>query len=191
MLEPEEVNRMIALYELGWGQKRIARELGVARNTVKRYVATGGWVPYRAARRLGKLDGLGEWLKECFWRHRGNCDVVRQELVRVHGIVVSLRTVKRAHRPWRAELMARARATVRFETPPGRQMQIDFGEATVGIVADGDSLLDSLAARPFECGRIGVCEMHPGRKIKLVKHDTGAPCHFRRSSRCAQETPAP
>jgi hypothetical protein len=30
-------------------------------------------------------------------------------------------------------LAARAKATVRFETPPGKQMQIDFGEATVEI----------------------------------------------------------
>jgi transposase len=31
------------------------------------------------------------------------------------------------------ELEAEARATVRFETPPGKQMQIDFGERLVEI----------------------------------------------------------
>lgn len=34
---------------------------------------------------------------------------------------------------WRRELKAQARATVRFETPPGKQLQIDFGEARVWI----------------------------------------------------------
>src|SRR3546814_12321352 len=34
---------------------------------------------------------------------------------------------------WRRELKAAARATVRFETPPGHQLQIDFGETRVWI----------------------------------------------------------
>jgi HsdM N-terminal domain len=44
-----------------------------------------------------------------------------------------LDTVERAVKPFRQELEAEARATVRFETPPGKQMQIDFGERLVEI----------------------------------------------------------
>jgi transposase len=73
------------------------------------------------------------WLRERFRRHRGNADVIRQELASEKGIVVSLRTVERAVAPYRRELEAEARATVRFETPPGRQLQIDFGERAVEI----------------------------------------------------------
>ena len=36
-------------------------------------------------------------------------------------------------KPWREELLAKARATVRFETPPGQQMQVDFGALRVPI----------------------------------------------------------
>lgn len=136
MLIPEDVARMVALHEVGWGSKRIARELGVARNTVRRYLAAGGYVPYRAAARPGKLAGQTEWLRRHFHQHRGNCDVVRQELARQHSLVVSLRTVERACRGFRAELAARARATVRFETAPGQQMQIDFGSASVEIAGE-------------------------------------------------------
>jgi transposase InsO family protein len=50
--------------------------------------------------------------------------------------VVSLRTVERAVIPLRRELAAEALATVRFETPPGRQLQIDFGERWVLIGAE-------------------------------------------------------
>jgi hypothetical protein len=66
-------------------------------------------------------------------RHRGNADVLRQELAIEKAIAVSLRTVERAVKPYRQELEAEARATVRFETPPGKQMQIDFGERLVEI----------------------------------------------------------
>jgi len=52
---------------------------------------------------------------------------------RERGIAVSLRTLERAVAPFRAELEAEARATLRFETPPGRQLQIDFGQKRVAI----------------------------------------------------------
>ena len=86
----------------------------------------------RPPRAATALDGLEDWLAERFRRHRGNADVVRQELLAEHGIAVSLRTVERAVAQLRRELAAEARATVRFETPPGRQLQIDFGECGRG-----------------------------------------------------------
>jgi len=133
MLEPEEVSAMLRLNELGWGTKRIARELGISRNTVKDYIAAGGWTPYRQPQRKKALDGQEAWLRERLRRHRGNADVIRQELAAEKGIIVSLRTVERAVQRYRQELAAEARATVRFETPPGKQMQIDFGERLVEI----------------------------------------------------------
>jgi transposase len=60
-------------------------------------------------------------------------DVIRQELAGEKNIIVSLRTIERAVAPYRRELAAQARATVRFETAPGKQLQIDFGERLVDI----------------------------------------------------------
>jgi transposase len=136
MRAPDEVAAMLRLRALGWGVRRIAAELGCSHMTVRRYLAEGGWAAYRAPRRAKALDGLEVWLAERFRRHRGNADVVRQELLGEHGIAVSLRTVERAVAPLRRELAAEARATVRFETPPGRQLQIDFGERRVEIAGE-------------------------------------------------------
>src|ERR687886_1190760 len=133
MRAPDEVAAMVCLRALGWGVRRIAAELGCSHMTVRRYLAEGGWAAYRTPRRAKVLDGLEAWLGERFRRHRGNADVVRQELLAEHGIAVSLRTVERAVAPLRREMAAEARATVRFETPPGRQMQVDFGERRVMI----------------------------------------------------------
>ena len=133
MQTPEAVAAMRRLYERGWGLRRIAGELGCSRNTVKRHLGQGGRTPFRSPSRHRTLGALDEWLAASFRRHRGNADVVRQELQRVHGLHVSLRTVERAVRPWRQALEAEARATVRFETPPGRQLQIDFGTTAVRI----------------------------------------------------------
>jgi transposase len=99
MVEPEAVAAMLRLTDLGWGSKRIARELGVSRGTVKRYLAAGGWQPFKTPERKKLLDGHEAWLRERFRRHRDNADVVRQELAAEKHIVASLRTVQRAWRP--------------------------------------------------------------------------------------------
>jgi transposase len=133
MLAPDEVAAVVRLHKLGWGTKRIAGALGCSRNTVKRYLAAGGWAAIRPPRRKRRLDGLEEWLAGRFRQHRGNCDVVRQDLLREHGLTVSLRTVERAAGPLRQALQAEARACLRFETAPGKQLQIDFGEIAIAI----------------------------------------------------------
>lgn len=138
MQTPDDVAVILRLKQLGWGAKSIARELGISKNTVKSYIRQGGWAAYRTPCRSKTLDGLEQWLEKAFHQHGGNADVVRQELARVHGIEVSLRTVERGVKPFREQLAAAAKATVRFETPPGRQLQIDFGSARLPI---GDEMV--------------------------------------------------
>ncbi|MBB4483580.1 IS21 family transposase [Rhizobium etli] len=133
MLEADEVVAMLRLHELGWGAKRLSKEFGCARNTVRRYLREGGAVPFKKPVRRSAFDGLDDWLRERFFRHDGNADVIRQELASEHGIIIGLRSVELRVREWRRELKAQKRATVRFETPPGRQLQIDFGQTRVWI----------------------------------------------------------
>jgi len=130
---PEEVDKILALREKGWGTKRIAKELGISRNTVKRYVRQKTWAPYNKPKRLKRLEGLEDWLEQTFRKHQGNSVVVHQELAKQHKIHLSKSTVRRAVQPLRKSLEMEAIATVRFETPPGKQMQIDFGSITVRI----------------------------------------------------------
>ena len=133
MLEPEVVDRIHELSGQGLGSKRIARELGISRNSVRRYLAgaTVGFQERPAARRLD-----GDTLREVRGLYgtvaEGNAVVIQQELAR-RGIHVELRTLQRAVAPLRQEERAEALATVRFETPPGQQLQIDFGEKSVRI----------------------------------------------------------
>jgi transposase len=133
MKTPDDVAAMLRLKSLGWGAKRIARELGCSHHTVKGYLAAGGVRPFKSPRRRKLLDGHDDWLRERFIRHRGNADVVRQDLLSEKGLGVSRRTLQRAVQSYRQALKAEALATVRFETAPGQQLQIDFGERLVEI----------------------------------------------------------
>ena len=136
MQSPEVVDKILNLYSKGWGKKRIARELGISCRTVKRYLNQKSWVPYKKPVKQRKLDGFKEWLETTFHLHKGNASVVHQELLRQHQIQVNVSTVERAVRPFRQQLVAEAKATVRFETPPGKQMQIDFGTMIVKIAGE-------------------------------------------------------
>ncbi len=48
---------MLHLRALGWGLRRIAREFGCSKNTVRRYVAADGWMTY--SRRATSEDQPG------------------------------------------------------------------------------------------------------------------------------------
>ncbi len=131
--DQETVELMLRLKRAGWSARRIARELRCSRNTVRRYLEQGGWRPASSPNRKAVLDGREDWLKQQFEQHDGNAEVVRQMLVQEHKLSVSLRTVERAVKPYRDDLKVQAVATVRFETAPGEQMQVDFGSKRVVI----------------------------------------------------------
>jgi transposase len=127
MLGSDGVREIFTLRRLGWGIKRIARELGLARNTVRDWLRKGANRTYAGPAKRPLLGGHLGWIRERFRAGVRNGDVIRQELL-ARGVVASLRTVNRALGPLRRELILADRATIRFETPPGRQMQVDFGE---------------------------------------------------------------
>jgi hypothetical protein len=129
MKTPDDVAEMLRLKACGWGLKRIARQLGCSHHTVKGYVATGGVKVFKSPDRPKRLDGLEGWLRERLIRHRGNADVVRQDLLAEQGVAVGRRTLQRAVQPYRQALKAEALATTRFETP-----RVDSCRSTSGSV---------------------------------------------------------
>ena len=150
MRTPEDVLEMRRLHGLGWGTRRIAAALGCSRTTVQIWLRRGRWTKPASRRRRRVLRGWEEWLRERLSQHMGNADVVRQELEAL-GVRVSLRTVERAVEPFRRELRAAEVATTRFETPPGYQLQIDFGERQVWI--GGDKKRVTLFVATLGCSR--------------------------------------
>jgi transposase len=136
MLKPDVVDRIREWSGQGVPVKHIARRLGIARNSVRRYLAGArvGFQDRPAARRLDE-DTQREVERLFGSVAEGNAVVIQQELA-ARGIEVELRTLQRAVAPLRQEARARALATVRFETPPGQQMQIDFGQKVVAIAGE-------------------------------------------------------
>jgi transposase len=134
VIEGDIVTAIRDLASRGVGSKTIAKQLGIARNTVRRYVRqplTAGAQVRLAARKLTAVD---RQLTRTLYREvAGSNAVVVRRLLAERGVAVSERTVQRAVTDLRREQRAAALATVRVETPPGEQLQIDFGQKRVGI----------------------------------------------------------
>lgn len=132
MLRADLVQEMVARKERGEGVKRIARELGVDRKTVKRWLRLGSWRP-RQARCLPKpIDRFAEFIERRAPEVGWNAVVLCRELKRL-GFAGSYQQVRRFLRPQRVRRKWSELATVRFETGPGEQAQVDYGQLQVWI----------------------------------------------------------
>jgi transposase len=134
MVEQEVVRRMRALAEAGWGHKRIAREVGLARNTVRRYLRAGSAADKQVRPKARRLTATEQQRAVELWdaAAEGNAVVVKALLAQ-EGVEVGVRTVQRAVEKRRRQVHAAQVATVRFETKPGQQVQVDFGEKKVRL----------------------------------------------------------
>ena len=134
VIEGEVVTTIRTMAARGVGKKAIAREVGVAVNTVRRYLrapCAAGVQVRPKARRLADADRARA--RQLYAGVAAGNAVVVQRLLAAEGCPVSARTIERAVADLRQAQRASALATVRVETPPGDQLQVDFGQKRVCI----------------------------------------------------------
>ena len=139
MVGQELVREMIARRERGDGIKQIAREVGVDRKTVKRWLRLGGWQARRPQRRARQLDRFVEFIERRAPEVGFNGVVLHREL-KALGFTGGLMQVQRFVRPHREQRRWSELATVRFETGPGEQAQVDYGQLWVWIGAQPEKI---------------------------------------------------
>jgi transposase len=114
----------------------IARATGLDRKTVRRCLRQVRWQAYRrAARRESLLAPHREWLKGRAPEVGYSARILYQELCAQRGFEGGYGTVRDAVRPLRLETAAAELTQCRFETEPGEQAQVDWGEARVPVGA--------------------------------------------------------
>ena len=119
---------MKQIYEMkgaGHWTRAIARELGLARNTVLRYMRSPEAIrPKPRSRRGSKLDAYTEHIDRRMGDGLENCVVLLREL-RELGYDGSYTILSGYVRPRRRR--RQPEATMRFETAPGGQAQVNWG----------------------------------------------------------------
>ena len=125
MLSLEEWVDIRSMYNQGYSIRAIARELGVSRNTVRRALRQGESPRYtRRDPRASKLDPYKDYLKARLKEFPELSGVRLLEEIRALGYTGQKTILNDFLRPLRAQIDRDL--TVRFETMPGQQGQIDW-----------------------------------------------------------------
>ena len=110
----------------------IGRRLDLDRKTVRRSLRQTTWQPYRrAAGGETLLTAHADFVQARAPQVGYSARLLYQELRASRGYTGSYETVKRWVAPLREVQGHADRALLRFETPPGQQSQIDWGQALV------------------------------------------------------------
>ena len=125
MLKVGDVKEIYELKGAGRGIRGIARELDISRNRVRRYLKSPEAMrPKPRPLRGSKPDPYTGHIDRRMAEGPDNCRVLDRE-IRALGYAGSYSTLVQYVRPRRSRLQPEA--TMRFETAPGEQAQVDWG----------------------------------------------------------------
>lgn len=125
-LKMELRQAIIGLKAQGWSDRRIAREVGLNRRTVRRYALAKCTNPQTGKTgRTSKCEEHREWIRK---NYEAGLSVERlhQDLVREHGFEGSYHSVFRFVQQLEVDLGKRV---YRMECEPAQEAQIDYGTA--------------------------------------------------------------
>jgi transposase len=130
MVTETVVEQVVQALARGEGVSAIARAYGLDRKTVRAWRRRGAYVERATRPVVSQLDPYRTWIAKRAPEVDFNATVLYRELCE-QGFTGSVIIVRRAIAPLRAT--ATPTATVRFETGPGEQGQVDFGQVRVWI----------------------------------------------------------
>ena len=126
VIKPDSWLQIKALHREGRSKSAIARELGIDRKTVRRALAAERTPAFRPAARSSKLDSFKDYIRMRLADGMTNAVKLLREL-KAQGYTGSISILRDCCAPLRAE--QQRQASLRFETVPGEQAQIDWGHA--------------------------------------------------------------
>ncbi|MHB1812545.1 MAG: IS21 family transposase [Thermoplasmataceae archaeon] len=124
-LKAEDWHMIKSMKEQGMSIREIARRTGISRKTVRKYIAMDKPGRYSRKGRQSVIAPYINYAKERIDRYNLSAFRIYEEL-KEKGYPGSYTTVKRICRELRKD--RRIQAVYRYETEPGKQSQVDFGE---------------------------------------------------------------
>ncbi|MDY6791758.1 MAG: IS21 family transposase [Thermodesulfobacteriota bacterium] len=114
------------LNDLNWSERKIARYLRIGRSTVKKYLNNPDHTSAKRKKRASKLDVYRELINQLLKQDPQVKAPVVLQRIRNQGFDGRITIVRDYLLKLRGRQSSR-RAFIRFESPPGKQLQIDWG----------------------------------------------------------------
>jgi transposase len=138
MIGKEDWVNIHTAYKNGTSIKEIARETGLARNTVRNAIRRGG-VPGRSTK--SKLDPYKEYLISRLAEYPALTVEKLLREIQAQGYGGGTSILAEFTAPYRSR--RKEKSSIRFETPPGKQAQVDWAELGYHVI-DGRKVKLSL-----------------------------------------------
>jgi len=136
MLDKRTIFEIHRLTNEGWPQRRIERELGLARQTIKKYLQNPERTFSKQTKRSSKLDPYRDLIDHFLEQDPQTPATVILQRLQDAGFDGKITILKNYLRRKRDRSKTR-KAFIRFESPPGHQCQIDWGH--FGSISYGDT----------------------------------------------------
>jgi transposase len=133
MMLRETVMQIKFLVQQGVAKSRIAERFGISRQTVYNHLGRSEPFPKPRQKRPSKLDPFKDYIRARLERYDLPATVLLRELG-ARGYEGRITILREFIRPLKAEFVRRV--TERFETVPGEQAQLDWGECGT-VLVDG------------------------------------------------------
>ena len=114
------------LNDLSWSERKIARHLRIGRPTVKKYLHNPNPTPAKRKKKASKLDAYRGLIKQFLEQDPQVKAPVVLQRIQQQGFQGKITIVRDYLFKLRGRQSSR-RAFIRFESPPGQQLQIDWG----------------------------------------------------------------
>lgn len=173
MLDMEEWMNIKAMKREGHSIREISRRTGRSRNTVRKVLRHAAPEKKKRKKKGSILDEYKAYLKKRYLK-TGLSAVRLLAEIEPMGYGGSIDTVRRYLREIDEEERVSSKATVRFETPAGRQAQVDWAE--IGRMPDFNGLLKKVYAFVMVLGFSRMIYVEFTRSMKL---DVLIECHQR------------
>ncbi len=121
------------LHKEGHSIRQIAQRTGHSRNTIRRMLRQSKPEPFKSPKKTSKLDEFKGYIQQRF-EACGLSAVRLLKEIQAQGYTGSVQTLRRFMASLTAPAQAAKKLTVRYETPPGQQAQVDW--AYCGKFAD-------------------------------------------------------
>lgn len=136
MIDKRTIFEIHRLKNMNWSERRIARELRLGRNTVNKYLENPEQSVFKKPHRSSKLDPHRDLIDQLLEQDPlVNAPVILQHLQQ-HGFDGKITIVRDYLQKIRGKIKYRE-PFIRFESPPGKQIQIDWGH--FGSLRYGDT----------------------------------------------------